>query len=145
MQPQPGYGPQQPGYGPQQPYAAQGYSQQGPAPGAKSATTAGLLGIFLGFAGAHSFYLGQKTLGIIHLCLGGGGALLCVLAIILPVMFLGGGDLGGAFGSVVLAPVLISVGTLAMSASGIWGLIEGVMCLTKSGKYAYDANGVPLS
>ena len=153
--PQPGYGPgPQPGYGPQpgpgQPYPPQGYPQQpGPVHGAKSSVAAGLLGIFLGTFGVHSFYLGQKTLGIIHVCLGGGGLLLTVLGPILGGGMAVSGAVGGSYaaaagglGAMFILPI---IGSLAMSASGIWGLIEGIMCLTKSGKYGHDANGVPLS
>ena len=35
----------------------------------KSATTAGLLGIFLGAFGAHNWYLGEKNKGIAHVCM----------------------------------------------------------------------------
>lgn len=42
----------------------------------KSKTTAGLLGIFLGFLGVHNFYLGFKTKGIIQLVISLLGAIL---------------------------------------------------------------------
>ena len=37
-------------------------------PGAEKKTIAGILGILLGWVGAHKFYLGYKTEGIILLC-----------------------------------------------------------------------------
>lgn len=138
MPPQ-GYGPQQPPYSQQQPYA--------PAPpqGGKSSTAAGLLGIFLGTFGVHDFYLGYKQLAFIHLGLGGGGFILTVIGGMLPLFMLSSGNIAGAIGSSFgLAPILIGLGTLCMSASGIWGFVEGIMCFTKNGKYGRDANGTPL-
>jgi TM2 domain-containing membrane protein YozV len=39
----------------------------GKLPGAEKKTTAGILGILLGFLGAHKFYLGYKKQGIIQI------------------------------------------------------------------------------
>jgi TM2 domain-containing membrane protein YozV len=125
----------------------QGYygapAPQAPA-GAKSSVAAGLLGIFLGWVGVHDFYLGYKTTAIIHLCLGGGGFILTIVSAILPFAFAGAGNYGSAIGAVVIMPVLAGIGYLLIAGSGIWGLISGIMCLSKNGKYARDANGVPL-
>lgn len=140
-QAQPVFGPQpqqfsQPGM--QQPVAA-------PVQGGKSSTVAGLLGIFLGTVGAHNFYLGQKKLGFIHVGLVGGSILLTIISTIVAasqttVQGLLSGGFGASFGATV---ILGTISTLVICASGIWGLIEGIMCLTKSGKYGQDANGVP--
>ena len=48
-------------------------------PGPKSRTTAGLLAVFLGWAGVHKFYLGYRDVGGVHIALTGVG-LLALLA-----------------------------------------------------------------
>ena len=74
----------------------------------KSATTAGLLGIFLGTVGAHNWYLGEKTKGIIHVCITGGGFLLMIIS---------GALLSNVLSFVVwlrLAPILNGIAWLAI-------------------------------
>ncbi|MDR3298060.1 MAG: TM2 domain-containing protein [Candidatus Nomurabacteria bacterium] len=98
--PQGYYGP------PQQPQPQQPYYGAPAAPqGGKSSVAAGLLGIFLGWTGAHDFYLGYKQLAIVHLSLGGAGFLLTIISTILPFIFAGAGSYGGAVWSVMLLPV----------------------------------------
>lgn len=94
----------------------------------KSATTAGLLGIFLGAFGAHNWYLGEKNKGIAHVCMMSGGILLeIVAAAILPSVV--------SFVMLVqmtwLFTILTAIAGVAMTASGIWGLIEGIMIITQ--------------
>lgn len=82
----------------------------------KSKVAAGLLGIFLGSLGVHNFYLGYTTKAIIQLCLTIGGILLLI----------------PTFG----------ISAVLGWASGIWGLVEGIMIL--AGGIKKDGNGLPL-
>ena len=94
----------------------------------KSATTAGLLGIFLGGFGAHNWYLGEKSKGIIHVCMMAGGLLVQLLAsIILPSVL----SISALLTWAAIIGVLSTIAALAMSASGIWGLVEGIIILTQ--------------
>ncbi len=94
------------------------------ASGAKSRTVAGVLGIVLGSLGVHKFYLGNTVPGIIHVGVTGGGIFLFIVAAILSAAFYGFGIIiGGLFGL---------LGWLAITASGVVGLVEGIIYLTKS-------------
>jgi len=84
-------------------------------------------------------------LGIVHVCLAGGGLLLFIIGTALPAVMFTSGNFGGAVGMTMLTPVLVGLGWMAIMASWIWGIVTGIMCLTKSGKYARDANGVLLA
>lgn len=94
----------------------------------KSATTAGLLGIFLGAFGAHNWYLGEKSKGIIHVCMMSGGVLVEIVAVaVLPNVL--------SFTMLIqmawLFTILTAIAGLAMFASAIWGLIEGIIILSQ--------------
>ena len=94
----------------------------------KSATTAGLLGIFLGAFGAHNWYLGEKGKGIAHVCMMSGGVVVEILAAaVLPNVL--------SFTMLVqmawLFTILTAAAGLAMSASALWGLIEGITILSQ--------------
>ena len=92
----------------------------------RTKVVAGLLGIFLGWAGAHKFYLGMKRPAMIQLAVGGGGV---VLALILGNIFIALGIFGiGLF----IRLLLYGVGYIALMAAGILGLVEGIIYLTKS-------------
>ena len=92
----------------------------------KTKMVAGLLGIFLGWAGVHKFYLGIKKPATIQLAVGGGGL---VLALIVANIFLALGIFGiGVF----IGLLLYAVGYIALMAAGILGLVEGIIYLTKS-------------
>ena len=94
----------------------------------KSATTAGLLGIFLGAFGAHNWYLGEKGKGIAHVCMMSGGLLIQILmTVILPNVLSYSALATIAWLILILTPVSL----IAMSASGIWGLVEGIIILTQ--------------
>lgn len=94
----------------------------------KSATTAGLLGIFLGAFGAHNWYLGEKGKGIAHVCMMGGGVLVEIIAgAVLPNVL----SFSALLTWASILGVLASVAALAMSASGLWGLIEGITILAQ--------------
>ena len=93
----------------------------------KSSTVAGLLGIFLGAVGAHNWYLGEKKNGIIHVCLFGAGVVLeLVGAVILPASL----STLALFRMATLITALSAIGGLLISASGLWGLIEGIIILS---------------
>ena len=94
----------------------------------KSATTAGLLGIFLGAVGAHNWYLGEKNKGIIHCCLFGSGVLVSALAsIILPNVLTYSALLTWG----VILSILGVITWLIMVGNGIWGLVEGIIILSQ--------------
>ena len=94
----------------------------------KSSTVAGLLGIFLGSVGAHNWYLGEKKKGIIHVCLMSTGVIVeIVAAAVLPNVL--------SFSMILklawLFTILTSAAGIAMSASALWGLIEGITLLVQ--------------
>ena len=92
----------------------------------KTKVVAGLLGIFLGWAGGHKFYLGIKKPATIQLAVGGGGL---VLAIVVGNIFIALGIFGiGAF----IGLLLYAIGYIALMAAGVLGLVEGIIYLTKS-------------
>ena len=94
----------------------------------KTKVVAGLLGIFLGWAGVHKFYLGIKGPAIIQLAVGGGGL---VLAMIVGNTFMALGMFGvGVF--IYIGLLMYAVGYIAMMAAGVLGLVEGIIYLTKS-------------
>lgn len=94
----------------------------------KSATTAGLLGIFLGAIGAHWWYLGDKKKALIHVyLLAGGLGLMAVADMVLP-MFL---SMGTVLQFAGLFMLLNSLAGLIMTGNAIWGVVEGVMILTQ--------------
>lgn len=107
----------------------------------KSATTAGLLGIILGSVGAHNWYLGEKSKGIAHVCMMSGGILVNILAnLILPNIF----SVTMLLQMAWLFTILTGIAGLAMSASAIWGLVEGIMILTQ-GDAGLAAKGYPVA
>lgn len=94
----------------------------------KSATTAGLLGIFLGAFGAHNWYLGEKGKGIAHVCMMSGGLIVNIVAgIVLPSVL----SFSALLTAAGILAILGGVAVLAMSASGIWGFVEGIIILTQ--------------
>lgn len=94
----------------------------------KSATTAGLLGIFLGSVGAHDWYLGDKKKGIIHVCLAASGIIVSIIAsVVLPSALSYRALLSWAG----LISILGLIATLIMAGNGIWGLVEGIIILSQ--------------
>lgn len=92
----------------------------------KSATTAGLLGIFLGAIGAHDWYLGDKKKGTIHVCLAASGLVVSLIAdVILPSAL----SYRALLSAAVLISILSAVSTIIMTANAIWGLAEGIQIL----------------
>lgn len=108
----------------------------------KSATVAGLLGIFLGGVGAHDFYLGGRTnriKGIVHASLAGVAFLTLLIAgVILP-------------NTMSLWTLLTAAGTLQVfcilawvlaTGNGIWALVEAIIILAK-GDAGLAEQGIP--
>ncbi len=94
----------------------------------KSATTAGLLGIFLGAVGAHDWYLGNKSKGILHVCLAGSGILLMIVADgILPAVMSWRSLITFAW----LFTILNGLAALIACGNGIWGFVEGIIILSQ--------------
>lgn len=94
----------------------------------KSATVAGLLGIFLGSVGAHDWYLGDKRKGTIHVCLAASGIIVSVIAsAILPAALSWRTLITMAW----LITLLSAAAALIMAANGIWGLVEGIIILAQ--------------
>ena len=92
----------------------------------RTKVVAGVLGILLGWAGAHKFYLGIKQPAMIQLAVGGGGL---VLALVVANVFNALGIFGVGF---IIGLLLYGVGYIALMAAGILGLVEGIIYLTKS-------------
>lgn len=92
----------------------------------KSATTAGLLGIFLGAFGAHNWYLGEKNKGIAHVCLASAGILVEIIAnLVLPNVL----SFSAWLTMLSILGAISGLAGLAISASAIWGLVEGIQIL----------------
>lgn len=109
-------------------YNQPNYSGQPAMQGYKSATVAGLLGIFLGGIGVHNFYLGEKKKGLIHVGLAAGAFIVDILALaILPNAL----SWYALFQMAWLLSLLNAVGNIALAASSIWGLVEGIQILTQ--------------
>ncbi|MBQ2659944.1 TM2 domain-containing protein [Candidatus Saccharibacteria bacterium] len=107
----------------------------------KSATTAGLLGIFLGSVGAHNWYLGEKKKGIIHICLFASGIIVEILATIILPMAL---SLSSLLAMAGVLSILASLAGLAMAGNGIWGLVEGITLLSQ-GDEGLARKGYPVA
>ena len=97
--------------------------------GEKNKLVAGLLGIFLGWIGAHKFYLGFSRPARLQAAIGGGGFLAMIVfsVILTPIAFA-----AGVYAAVAFLGILATLGWLVMAAMGVVGLIEGIMYLTKS-------------
>lgn len=94
----------------------------------KSATVAGLLGIFLGSVGAHDWYLGDKKKGIIHVCLAASGFVVTIIAsVILPATL----SFRAMLAMAGLVALLDGIAALIMGANALWGLIEGIQILVQ--------------
>jgi len=102
----------------------------------KSKVAAGLLGIFLGWLGIHKFYLGDKKMGAIRLCISVVGYILLFAGTFMATAALMNGGSGGG------GLALTGIGWLAVAAMSIWGLVDGIMILV--GKVSADADGNPL-
>lgn len=94
----------------------------------KSATTAGLLGIFLGTVGAHDWYLGDRKKGTIHVCLFGAGIVLIIIGdAILPNVL----SIWTVYRMIWLLNLLNWAAWALIGASEVWGFIDGVKILSQ--------------
>lgn len=100
----------------------------------KSATTAGLLGIFLGSFGAHDWYLGRKKLGLVHVILFAAGFLLMLIGVFAEIFTV---DTTYTYYRYVTEEpaawtvALTLIGTLIILGNSIWGFIEGIIILAQ--------------
>lgn len=100
----------------------------------KSATTAGLLGIFLGSFGAHDWYLGRKKLGLVHVILFAAGFLLMLIGVFSEIFTI---DTTYTYYRYVTEEpaawtvALTLIGTLIILGNSIWGFIEGIIILAQ--------------
>ncbi len=86
--------------------------------GGKSKIIAAVLAFFVGWTGAHSFYMGNKKKGLIQLLLGVGGWLLSIIGI--------GAAAATATGGVA---ILSLIGSIALLAAGIWAFVDFIRIL----------------
>lgn len=106
-----------------------------------SKRTAALLAFLLGWVGAHNFYLGQRTRGILHLLLFGLSALGFVglggytLFIIFwhSDLYLGH-DMDGSQELILSATMIGTLGLLI--ANVLWAVIEGIIILVRPPAHA---------
>ena len=98
----------------------------------KSATTAGLLGIFLGSFGVHDWYLGKKILGTVHVILFSVGFLLMLIGVSIEIASVGTSYSYMYSAEPSAASVLLStIGSLLLLGNSIWGFIEGIIILAQ--------------
>lgn len=96
----------------------------------KSATVAGLLGIFLGQFGAHSWYLGKKKQGIAHVCLFAVAMIILIIGMVMavsattsPYSYYRAATSGTANAAVILC----LLGWFIMFGNAIWALVEAII------------------
>ncbi|HJG57525.1 MAG TPA: TM2 domain-containing protein [Corynebacterium xerosis] len=105
----------------------QAYGANGLPRSPKSKVAAALLAFFLGWTGAHNFYLGHSGRAVIQLLLCTGGWFFgLILSMTLILSFIG-------------IPLL-----LASAAVSIWIFIEFIMILVGANGYDRDSDGYPL-
>lgn len=104
----------------------------------KSATAAGLLGIFLGSFGAHDWYLGDNKKGLLHVSLFGGGFIVAIFGAVLAALTAGIPLIAVLFGLIAMLGYLVLLGNC------IWGLIEGIIILSQ-GDAGLAAKGYPIA
>lgn len=98
----------------------------------KSAVAAGLLGLFLGQFGAHSWYLGKKKQGIAHVCLFAGSMILMIIAMV--VIFSSARTVYTYSSYSIrtsnepfIAVLLMIFAWLLTMGNGIWALVESII------------------
>jgi len=102
----------------------------------KSAVVAGLLGIFLGQFGAHSWYLGKKKQGIAHVCLFAAGLILMIIAMIVifssaRTVYLYSSYSIQTANEPFAAILLMFLAWAVMMGNGIWALVEAIILLAQ--------------
>lgn len=91
----------------------------------KSSAVAGILGVFLGWAGGHDWYLGNTKKAITHVSLTVGGFLLLMVGIIIDNLTSGVVALNILFKCLIIASYVIIIGNF------VWGFIEGVIIIAQ--------------
>lgn len=108
----------------------------------RSKLAAGLLGIFLGNLGVHNFYLGRTGRAAAQLILSVAGFAVNSIVFFFSIFAIVGMTDEMALAASPFVLLFASLSVLAVLASGLWGLIEGIMIL--SGSVKMDGRGVPL-
>ncbi len=96
----------------------------------KSATVAGLLGIFLGQFGAHSWYLGKKKQGIAHVCLFATAMIVLIIGMVMAVSATTSPYSyyrAATSGIANVAVPLCLLGWFLMMGNAIWALVEAII------------------
>lgn len=95
----------------------------------KSAVTAGLLGLFLGQFGAHSWYLGKKKQGIAHVCLFAAGMILMIIGMVVVASSARSIYAYRVVTSTapLAATLLMILAWLIIMGNGIWALVESII------------------
>src|SRR5690606_10329335 len=91
----------------------------------KSKAAAAVLAFFLGTFGAHNFYLGKKSTGLIHLGLFLGGLTLMILGAVLGVTAAENGRPDDPFF------VMVLIGYLLWTVNALWAFVEFIIILVK--------------
>ncbi|WP_067780736.1 TM2 domain-containing protein [Actinomyces vulturis] len=111
------------------PYSGQNYGYPATAP--KSKTAAALFAFFLGAIGVHDFYLGKKTLGIIHVVL----AVIAFALVIAGFVYVGAHATGpnGEVPSDELGPValFLGLGYGIGIINALWSFVEFILILVR--------------
>lgn len=102
----------------------------------KSAVVAGLLGLFLGQFGAHSWYLGKKKQGIAHVCLFAAGLILMIIAMVVifssaHTVYLYSSYSIQTANEPFAAILLMFLAWAVMMGNGIWALVEAIILLVQ--------------
>lgn len=119
----------------------QNFTPQGNIVNYKSATVAGLLGIFLGSIGVHDFYLGDKKKGIIHVIL---ASIWLVVDMLIPVILTNALDFYSLYAMAGFIGFLNFAGGVCLAVSSIWGLVDGIRILI-AGDAGLAARGLPVA
>lgn len=92
----------------------------------KSANTAGLLGVFAGFVGAHEWYLGRAVRALMHI----GVLILSAICFIVAATILHNNRLASAYGIIPTAfHIWSTIGIIIFIGNALWGAIEGFILL----------------
>lgn len=115
----------------------------------KSAVVAGLLGLFLGQFGAHSWYLGKKKQGIAHVCLFVAGLIIMVIAMMVVVSsaqtaYYSTYRVTTSTTAPFAALLLMFLAWAVMMGNGIWALVEAIILLVQ-GDAGLAAKGYPVA
>ena len=101
----------------------------------QTAQMAGILGVFLGWAGAHDWYLGRKKPAIIHTSLAAGSILLAIIAgLIIQSVPTTARLLSRTTADMQWGSALTILSYLIAAGNTIWGIVEGIILLQRGEK-----------